>query len=80
MRDDFIRVVGAGREYGSWQADEFRSHYHTSKGSYISNTSTGHVMMSSTGPGPNNFTATTNDEGGDETRPVNVALFAGIQI
>jgi microcystin-dependent protein len=76
LRGEFVRGfdngrgIDAGRLMGSSQADEMKSHNHAIKGS-------GHTS----GPGSlisflglNSGTGYTSTEGGDETRPRNIAM------
>lgn len=77
LRGEFIRGwdegrgVDAGRGFGSWQADEFRSHNHTFNFRNITNNSGGGGIDDAGGAGA---VYGTNYSGGSETRPRNVAL------
>ena len=77
LRGEFIRGwdegrgVDAGRGFGSWQADEFRSHNHTFNLPNITNNSGGGGLDDAGGTGG---VYNTNYSGGSETRPRNVAL------
>lgn len=85
LRGEFIRGwddgrgIDAGRQFGSAQADEFKSHFHT----LTDNGEPGgdvqgkfDVADSNSGSG---MTASTNATGGTETRPRNVALLYAIK-
>lgn len=80
LRGEFVRGwddgrgVDAGREFGSWQADELKRHTHDyvewyNRKSYDGGSSTP----------VSNRTSQTGETGGDETRPRNVALLACIK-
>jgi len=77
LRGEFIRGwdegrgVDAGRGFGSWQADEFRSHNHTFDFRNITNNSGGGGIDDAGGAGA---VYNTNYSGGSETRPRSVAL------
>ncbi len=77
LRGEFIRGwddsrgVDAGRAFGSWQADEFRSHVH-----YTHNSGT---LTAPYGGGAGQQADPTSAAGGDETRPRNIALLACIK-
>ena len=77
LRGEFIRGwdegrgVDAGRGFGSWQADEFRSHNHTFDFRNVTNNSGGGALDDAGGGGA---VYNTNYSGGSETRPRNVAL------
>lgn len=80
LRGEFIRcwpgakAVDTGRVFGSWQADNFRSHSHTYPGG-----TTGGGTAAQNGP-PWGGVLTTNSTGGTETMPRNIALLACIKI
>ena len=80
LRGEFIRcwpgakAVDKGRVFGSWQADNFRSHSHTYPGG-----TTGGGTAAQNGP-PLGEVLTTNSTGGTETMPRNIALLACIKI
>ena len=80
LRGEFIRcwagakAVDTGRVFGSWQADNFRSHSHTYPGG-----TTGGGTAAKNGP-PLGGVLTTNSTGGTETMPRNIALLACIKI
>ena len=81
LRGEFLRGwddgrgVDSGRGFGTWQADEFKSHTHT-----VGEITSGWHIDSST---DDEFDADLNSEtgatGGSETRPRNVALLACIK-
>ena len=68
------RGVDSGRGFGSSQADEFKSHTHTSPGgsSPYSGTGGGGVFFVT-------YSHTTNATGGNETRPRNIAMLACVK-
>jgi len=77
LRGEFIRGwddgrgVDDGRSFGSQQADEFKAHSHTFK----KRKNAGDVANNPGDKGEGNqFSESTSTEGGDETRPRNVAL------
>jgi len=81
LRGEFIRgwadgrTVDTGRTFGSTQADDFKSHSHTMPyvlASITSTTGTGLRLAFGTG-------AVTNETGGTETRPRNIALLSCIK-
>lgn len=83
LRGEFIRGwddargVDGARSFGSFQADELRSHNHTINIS-------GQAGLSNSGndftnDGPTSITLTSNSTGGNETRPRNIALLACIK-
>jgi len=80
LRGEFIRcwpgakAVDTGRVFGSWQADNFRSHSHTYPGG-----TAGGGTAAQNGP-PLGGVLTTNSTGGTETMPRNIALLACIKI
>ena len=67
---------GEGREAGSYQADEFKSHSHKYDNSYAG-PQAGYGDNGRPGPNPDQNTGST---GGLETRPRNVAVFYYIKI
>lgn len=75
LRGEFIRGwdngkgTDAGRNLGSFQADEIRAHNHVG----VSGPPTG-GLSGGGNRGTNTGTYTTNSTGGDETRPRNIAL------
>ncbi len=82
LRGEFIRCfddgrgIDSGRAFGSWQADDLKSHTHTvpfsDVNTYANNSSPGELVMGNT---PTISSAT----GGIETRPRNIALLACIK-
>ena len=71
---DDSRGVDSGRTFGSFQADEFKSHTHP----YDANRGSSDYGGSNNASGsPNN--GTTSATGGTETRPRNIALLACIK-
>ncbi len=68
---EFIRMAGSGRQFGSWQADELKSHTHTTfdmvKSHWQNYARTNQAFKSGT--------TTTGATGGDETRPRNIAYY-----
>ena len=83
LRGEFIRGwddgrgIDAGRVFGSFQADELKSHTHTIPGSSSVTSGTQGVER------PNNYppdrSVTSGATGGPETRPRNIALLAVIK-
>jgi microcystin-dependent protein len=85
LRGEFIRgwddgrAVDTGRTFGSFQADDFKSHNHPVNGRYISvgnPDSAGFTTIVDLNPG---FKPNTDSTGGTETRPRNIALLACIK-
>lgn len=72
---DDSRGVDSGRGFGSWQADDFKSHFHNWGSNSLTQTSPGAGMPGFSGT-PAGQTSST---GGSETRPRNVALLACIK-
>jgi len=77
LRGEFVRGwdngrgVDSGRAFGSFQEDEFRAHSHTFK----KRAQAGDIVNNPQDRGEGNqFSENTSTEGGDETRPRNVAL------
>lgn len=77
LRGEFIRGwdngrgVDPGRQFGSWQADEIKAHSHQ----YSRRTGTVTTGLGgSSGTSSSSTTGTTQETGGPETRPRNVAL------
>lgn len=83
LRGEFIRCwddgrgVDSGRSFGTFQADELKSHRHTLPSDSNDNTGNGWIADSN-GSGTAR-TAYTGYAGGSETRPRNVALVAYIK-
>ena len=83
LRGEFIRGwddsrgVDSGRSFGSFQADEFKSHTHQE----LYNTPSSGQDQAGSGSGDNDYTSSrqTGATGGAETRPRNVALLACIK-
>ena len=83
LRGEFLRGwddgrgVDSGRNFGSSQTDDFKSHTHT----ITTRQSTTNSATSGVGAGNQNVNSTrsTNSTGGTETRPRNVALLACIK-
>ena len=79
LRAEFVRGwdngrgEDSGRTFGSWQADEFKSHTHDF--TYGS----GGSSIYSADPDSGSSTTSTEATGGDETRPRNVALLYAIK-
>lgn len=77
LRGEFVRgwddsrAIDSGRVFGSWQADDFKSHTHT--------TSTNGTLTASAGSGAGQQAGNTGATGGTETRPRNIALLACIK-
>lgn len=65
------RGIDTGRVFGSNQADEFKSHYHTETASSFSGAGSGGPAFSAVNSSP---TVNTSSVGGTETRPKNIAL------
>lgn len=92
LRGEFVRGwddgrgVDSGRSFGSAQTDEFEAHFHVDGFAGINDLATFGVstvssngnINSQAGQTTNNH-ANTSTEGGDETRPRNVALLACIK-
>lgn len=83
LRGQFIRGwdagrgVDAGRVYGSWQSDAFKSHYHVVTGQPgLGCPAGGATIPVGYGGG---FVENTSAVGDSETRPINVALLACIK-
>ena len=74
---DDSRGVDSGRGFGSFQADEFRSHTHEE----LYNTNSPGQDQAGSGSGDNDNTSSrqTGAAGGTETRPRNIALLACIK-
>lgn len=83
LRGEFIRMwddgrgVDSGRVFGSFQADEFKSHSHTLP--VRDNNNTGDNYIEDADSTQLVRTANTGSTGGDETRPRNIALAAYIK-
>ncbi|SOB95075.1 tail fiber protein [Thalassospira xiamenensis] len=81
LRGEFIRgfdagrEADAGREFASWQADEFKRHTHT----YTRRSGTAEAGSSGPGSRTNLETLNTSETGGDETRPRNIAMTYAIK-
>ena len=83
LRGEFIRGwdngkgTDSGRTFGSFQADEFKSHTHQE---YYNTQSSGQDQAGS-GSGDNDYTSSrqTGATGGTETRPRNIALLPCIK-
>ncbi|MDD1022757.1 phage tail protein [Pseudomonas sp. TNT2022 ID1048] len=72
---DHGRGVDAGRGLGSWQADEFKSHFHTTNNtSYVGSDPTLWVYGDSGSGSITPPSVQTNTAGGIETRPRNLAV------
>lgn len=82
LRGEFLRVlddgrgVDAGRVSGSWQVDMFKSHAHNIQ----QNTNELGGGYPTTGDGPTQYNASTDNTGGHETRPRNIAYPARIKL
>lgn len=72
---DDARGIDAGRAFGSWQADDLKSHAHNYTGMQI----TGNWAQGGSRDALSPQTQTTAAAGGSETRPRNVALLACIK-
>jgi len=83
LRGEFIRTyddgrgIDSGRAFGSFQADEFKSHSHTLP--VRDNNNTGNNYIEDADSTQLVRTANTGLTGGDETRPRNIALAAYIK-
>lgn len=83
LRGEFVRMwddgrgVDSGRVFGSFQADEFKSHSHTLP--VRDNNNTGDNYIEDADSTQLVRTANTGSTGGDETRPRNIALAAYIK-
>lgn len=83
LRGEFIRSwddgrgIDSGRSFGSFQADEFKSHSHTLP--VRDNNNTGDNYIEDADSTQLVRTANTGFTGGDETRPRNIALVAYIK-
>ena len=83
LRGEFLRGwdngkgTDSGRTFGSFQADEFKSHTHTE----LYNTQSTGQDQAGSGSGDNDFTSSrqTGATGGSETRPRNIALLPCIK-
>lgn len=79
LRGEFIRGVDnsrgvdTGRAFGSAQADEFKSHTHTTTGRYMT-LDAGNALGTYGGGGTYPYLNTMSFSGGSETRPRNIAL------
>ena len=76
------RGVDSGRDFGTEQGDEFRSHNHAPyRGRSISNGTQNRswVVGGSEGAIINNISSSISNAGGSETRPRNIALLACIK-
>lgn len=76
---DDMRAADTGRVFGSWQAEDFKSHSHAlpygpnaGGGSYALNNVYNAIPLSG-------YTGATQTSGGSETRPRNIALLACIK-
>ena len=82
LRGEFIRGWDDGRgvdpyrQFGSWQADELKSHTHSISLRVDKEYNSGYSELWRDGSGS---TRTTNATGGSETRPRNIALLACIK-
>ena len=80
LRGEFIRgwdhgrSVDTGRTMGSSQSDELKSHHHAMPGTFSVSTGGGGSLFAPTG------TTNTQDTGGTETRPRNIAMMYIIKI
>lgn len=83
LRGEFIRGwdnsrgVDSGRSFGTFQADELKSHTHSITHYYESNNSGSNIAG---GTGSSTVTWNTNATGGSETRPRNIALLPCIKV
>lgn len=83
LRGEFVRMwddgrgIDSGRVFGSFQADEFKSHSHTLP--VRDNNNTGDNYIEDADSTQLIRTANTGSTGGDETRPRNIALAAYIK-
>ncbi|RBO85905.1 phage tail protein [Marinomonas aquiplantarum] len=81
LRGEFVRGwdegrgVDSGRGFGSWQADEFRSHTHN----FTRENARGGGSAGSEDGSSSFYTTKTAAAGGNETRPRNIALAAYIK-
>lgn len=77
------RGLDPSRVFGSYQADELKSHNHQGGGEGIGNTYGGGSLTGNRtyppGPGASYFNANTSSTGGSETRGKNIALLACIK-
>jgi microcystin-dependent protein len=79
---DDSRGVDSGRSFGSYQADEFKSHRHSADAKtdfYTYYGSDKFYSVRTAGAGGAHYTKYVNYEGGTETRPRNIALLACIK-
>lgn len=80
MGGEFFRVldggrgVDVGRTFGSNQSDEFKSHKHTASDASAEGSVDGLWFYANKGSGGVVSTNSTNETGGDETRPRNLAF------
>jgi phage-related tail fiber protein len=86
LRGEFIRTfddgrgIDSGRSFGSFQAEEFKSHTHPQRGSVVATGSfTGYQMDLDNTNATVAMNISTDAAGGDETRPRNIALAAYIK-
>ncbi len=86
LRGEFIRTfddgrgIDSGRAFGSFQAEEFKSHTHPQRGSVVTTGSfTGYQMDLDNTNATVAMNISTDAAGGDETRPRNIALAAYIK-
>jgi microcystin-dependent protein len=86
LRGEFLRGwddgrgVDSGRGFGTAQGDDFKAHSHTTIGFYTAGTTVSPgENWSSSDPTQNKSSRRTEDEGGTETRPRNIALLACIK-
>lgn len=82
---DDSRGIDTGRIFGSAQSDDFKAHSHPFTDSTVSETSRQYAKLFASGSIDNagpvrvNISSTTNNAGGTETRPRNIALLACIK-
>ncbi len=86
LRGEFIRTfddgrgIDSGRSFGSFQAEEFKSHTHPQRGSVVTTGSfTGYQMDLDNTNATVSMNISTDAAGGEETRPRNIALAAYIK-
>ncbi len=86
LRGEFIRTfddgrgIDSGRSFGSFQAEEFKSHTHPQRGSVVTTGSfTGYQMDLDNTNATVSMNIPTDAAGGEETRPRNIALSAYIK-
>jgi hypothetical protein len=78
LRDQFVRAKSAARTLGSLQDDELKSHSHQLLDSGVEGSNPDVQAFGQAGGAVNGLSSNTQDTGGTETRPMNVALTAAI--